>query len=70
MIKQVDANDYKDAWRKAERKSIVSRFQTLGWDSESVAIPEGEEFKKSDLLKALKRASRHIEKPKPSPKSS
>ena len=68
MIKQIDANDYKDAWRKAERKSIVSRFQTLGWDSDGSVIPKGEEFKKSDLLEEFKKASRHIEKPKPSPK--
>lgn len=70
MIKQIEANDYKDAWRKAERKSIVSRFQTLGWGLESSEILQGEEFKKSDFLKAPKKASRHIEKPKPSPKSS
>ena len=67
MIKQLDTNAYKDAWRKAERKSIISRFQTLGWDLESNTIPEGEEFKKSDFNKALKKAARPIEKPKPSP---
>lgn len=70
MIKQIDANNYKEAWREAERKSSISRFQTLGWGLEKDIVPADEKFRKSDFIKALKKVVRPIEKPKSSPKPS
>ena len=70
MLEQIDANKYKEVWRKAERKSIISRFQTSGWDSGKSTSSESQEFRKSDFIEALKKAAQPIEKPKPSPKPS
>lgn len=70
MLEQLDANKYREAWRKAERKSVVSRFQTLGWDSDKSTSPESQGFRKSDFIDALKKAAKHIEEPKSSPKPS
>ncbi|MFC1936938.1 hypothetical protein ACFLWY_00090 [Chloroflexota bacterium] len=60
MIEQIDTTKYKKAWRKAERKSIVSRFRTMGWGLEKNNSPEDEAFKKSDFIDAFKKASRRV----------
>ena len=67
MIEQIDTTEYKKAWRKAERKSIVSRFQTMGWGLDRNPMPE-DVFKKSDFIETLKKASRRVKESEASPK--
>ena len=70
MIKQMDTKEYREAWREAERKSVISRFQTSVWDLDKSKRPESKGFAKSDFIEALRKAAQPIENPKPSPESS
>ena len=66
MVIQTNTKTHKEAWREAERKSNISRYRTSGWGLEQPSVPTSENFRRSDFIKALKKAAHRKEQSEPS----